>query len=60
MKLVKLLAEQGFTASLSESRRAVVMGVVKVDGEQVTDLDTTVDLSAPKLVAVCKKEKLVK
>ena len=44
MKLLKKMAEEKIITSMSEGRRLILGGVIKVDGKPVTDIDAEVTL----------------
>jgi len=55
--LIRLLQENKLTISLSEGRRLVCMGAVKVNGELCEDLNRDVEVGD--LIEVGKKKKIV-
>jgi len=53
--LTKLLAETRMTVSMSEGRRCIVMGAVKLNGETITDLDQEVEVNPGDTIQVGKR-----
>ncbi len=56
--LVKLLADLRLTVSRSEGRRVVCMGLVTLNGEPVTDIETDVDVNIGDVVRVGKRKEI--
>ena len=55
ISLTKLLAETGQTVSMSEGRRCIVLGAVKLNGEVVTDLTAEVEVKEGDTIQVSKR-----
>lgn len=53
--LCEVLARGGLVKSTSEGRRMIRQGAVRMDGERVTDSDLWVDMSAPRVLQVGKR-----
>ncbi|MDA1060626.1 MAG: tyrosine--tRNA ligase [bacterium] len=54
--IVDLLAETGLTTSKSEARRLVEGGGVKLDGEKISSIEETIDISKEKLLQAGKRK----
>jgi len=55
VQLTRLLAEAGQTVSMSEGRRYVVTGIVKLNGEVVRDLGVAVEVNPGDTIQVGKR-----
>lgn len=60
VNLANFLQEQGLTVSMSEGRRIVAMGAVKLNGEVHQDIQKSVLLREGDLIEVGKKQIVVK
>jgi tyrosyl-tRNA synthetase len=54
VNIVDLLVTVGFSSSKSEARRLVQQGGAQIDGEKITDITATIDLSAPRILRAGK------
>jgi predicted rRNA methylase YqxC with S4 and FtsJ domains len=59
MNIVQLLAKEGMTVSMSQGRRAVMMGKVKVNGEKVDKIDLEIDTKAGTIIKIGGIEKTI-
>ncbi len=53
--VVDLLAEAGLVRSKSDGRRMVQQGAVRLDGEKVTDIETTIEVTGEAILQVGKR-----
>lgn len=56
LKVVELLNKTGLTASKGEARRMIEGGGVKIDGEKILDIETSISLKKEKLIQVGKRK----
>jgi tyrosyl-tRNA synthetase len=54
--VVDVLAQTGLAPSKGEAKRLIQGGGVSIDGERVTDINQTVDISAQRLFKVGKRK----
>jgi ribosomal protein S4 len=59
VSLLKLLAEAQQVVSLSEGRRMVIGGIVKLNGQPVTDLSQAVEVNPGDTIQVGKRSPIV-
>jgi tyrosyl-tRNA synthetase len=54
--IVDVLAHTGMVASKGEARRLIQGGGVSIDGERISDISQTVDISNPRIIKVGKRK----
>ena len=54
--IVDVLAHTGMVTSKGEARRLIQGGGVSIDGEKISDISQTVDISNPRIIKVGKRK----
>jgi ribosomal protein S4 len=58
-KLAKSLCEMGLTISVSEARRKIVEGAVRVNSQKIDDVSSELQLNAGDIVTICRRNHVI-